>query len=178
MRQVAGAFILLLGVMLLVAWSTNSGSLENLGLQRAPREKTEQGELKEEVRVKIGEAEFRAQVADTPAEREIGLSRHKSLEEDEGMLFVFEKENVRPSFWMKGMAFALDIIWIDDGQVVQITVNTPVPEAETPEAQIPLYLPNEPVDYVLELNAGATEKNNIKVGDKVEIQFENVNSSK
>ena len=48
-----------------------------------------------------------------------GLSGYAGLPEDAGMLFVFP-EPIQPTFWMKGMLFAIDIIWIRDGTVVQI----------------------------------------------------------
>src|SRR3989338_662243 len=57
------------------------------------------------------------ELAVTPAQRERGLSGRDRLEPRSGMLFVFEDDGVR-GFWMKGMTFPIDIIWIDDERVV------------------------------------------------------------
>jgi uncharacterized membrane protein (UPF0127 family) len=53
------------------------------------------------------------EVADTPAERGRGLSGREMLPENSGMLFVFDTPG-RYGFWMYGMKFPLDIIWIDE----------------------------------------------------------------
>ena len=74
----------------------------------------------------INEARINVLVADTPQERAAGLSGYAGLPEDAGMLFVFPEPR-QPSFWMKGMEFALDLIWIRDGTVVQIRCLGPAP---------------------------------------------------
>jgi hypothetical protein len=105
-------------------------------------------------------------LAQTPAEREVGLSSFGGLKSDQGMLFVFESTG-RPSFWMKNMKFPIDIIWINSNQVVDITKNLPVQY----DSELIRYYPNVDVDRVLEVNAGWSEKNNIKAGDKVDISL-------
>ena len=107
------------------------------------------------------------EVVDNEISRRKGLSGKTSLKENEGMLFMFEEKNITPSFWMKDMNFAIDIIWIDDGKVAQISENVQPPEKGTPESKLKFYTTNQPIDYVLEVNAGYSKKNNIKVGDKV-----------
>lgn len=122
--------------------------------------------------MKIGGNEVLAKIADTPQKRMVGLSEHESLPDNEGMLFVFEESDQFMVFWMKGMSFALDLIWIDDGKVVQIHENAPPQSANTPDSETVFYLPNQPINYVLEVNAGFIEKNNIQVGDMVELPNE------
>jgi len=85
------------------------------------------------------------------------------------MLFVFEQENIRQSFWMKDMNFAIDIIWISDEEIIQIDENIPPPDPGMPDSELKSYLPNQPIDYVLEVNAGFSDENNIKIGDPVKI---------
>jgi hypothetical protein len=83
------------------------------------------------------------------------------------MLFLYNIK--RPAvFWMKGMRFPLDIIWIADGKVVQIDKQAPH-EPGVADPDLKRYISNEPVDAVLEVNAGFAEKNGIKVGDPVVI---------
>ena len=101
-------------------------------------------------------------VADTPAERTQGLSYQKKLDKNAGMLFIFPKKQIL-SFWMKDMNFPLDVIWIDDDKIIKIDKNLP-PEGEKPEKN---YSSGALTNYVLEVNAGFCDENNIKVGDKV-----------
>ena len=102
-------------------------------------------------------------------ERKIGLSRRKKLEEDGGMLFIFESENVFPSFWMKDMLIAIDIIWINDGEVVKIDKNVE-PEPGKNTAELTLYYPDKPIDYVLEVVSGFSDKNGVNIGDKFSLE--------
>ena len=75
------------------------------------------------------------------------------------MLFVFDKPGQYP-FWMKDMNFAIDIIWIgEDLRVVYIKKDA------RPELYPETYTPTENAKYVLEVPAGFSEKNNLKVGD-------------
>lgn len=114
--------------------------------------------------VKIGEAIFRVEIADNFTSRARGLAGRMSLGSDEGMLFVFTAPGPH-GFWMQGMRFPLDIIWIRGDRVVGFAENAPVPTEATP----PTFLPPEPVDRVLEINAGLVAARGIKIGDKIEI---------
>jgi len=114
--------------------------------------------------VKIGEAVFRVEIAGNFASRAQGLSGRPSLEGDEGMLFIFPAPGTY-GFWMQGMRFPLDIIWIRGDRVVGFAENAPVPTGADP----PTFLPPEPVDRVLEINAGLVAARGIKIGDKIEI---------
>ena len=65
------------------------------------------------------------------------------------------------------MKFDLDLIWIKDFTIQEITKNVPAPSTNTTEENLKLYSPQTNVDMVLELNAGVSEKLNIKAGDKI-----------
>ncbi len=114
----------------------------------------------------VNEARINVLVADTPQERAAGLSGYAGLPEDAGMLFVFPEPR-QPSFWMKEMEFALDIIWIRDGTVVQLDISVSPPPEDTPDAQLPRYRPNEPVTHVLELAAGSAARYGITIGSRI-----------
>src|SRR5690349_12394377 len=64
-------------------------------------------------RITIDNATFSVVVAKTPEEREKGLSGRDSLAQNSGMLFVFDHPDTY-TFWMKGMKFPLDMIFIKD----------------------------------------------------------------
>lgn len=103
-----------------------------------------------------------AEIADTDVKRQQGLMFREGLPEDAGMLFIFEEE-ARYSFWMKNMRFPLDIIWIDKNKRI-VDIKTDVPACnETCESLTPC----DKTLYVLEVNAGFTKKNEIKIGDRV-----------
>lgn len=108
---------------------------------------------------------FDVEVADTNAKREQGLMNRESLEQNQGMLFVFDKEDVY-SFWMKNTLIALDMIWIDkDGKVVFIKEDAQPCEI----LECPLITPDTKAKYVLEINEGLTESLGIKIGDMVKL---------
>jgi uncharacterized membrane protein (UPF0127 family) len=104
-----------------------------------------------------------AEIADTESKRRLGLMFRKNLPENQGMLFIFERED-RYSFWMKNMQISLDIIWIDkDKRIVDIKTNVP-PCNDYCEG----LTPRDKAQYVLEVNTGFAEKNIIKIGDRVD----------
>lgn len=109
--------------------------------------------------VLIGDKKISAELRRTPLEWEKGLSGRKSLDENAGMLFVFPTTEVR-RFWMKDMNFPIDIFWIRDGKVAGMAKELPPPKnGIIPDATSP-----EPVNYVLETNAGFADKNGVVLG--------------
>lgn len=106
------------------------------------------------------------ELARTAGEQQRGLSNHGPLMKNQGMLFVFSDKQTR-QFWMKEMLFPLDIIWIDDDRIVKIDKNLP-PEGRNPKN---LYSSGQPVNFVLEVNAGWADSHAILVGAQVERQF-------
>lgn len=108
-------------------------------------------------------------VADTPDKRKQGLSGRESLATDSGMLFIFEKP-AKAGFWMKGMKFAIDLIYINDKKVVDIIKNATPPAPGQKDEDLPIYVPNQEVNMVLEVNAGFVDSHSIKEGDMIEVQ--------
>ena len=119
--------------------------------------------------VTINSAGLKVEVANTKAKRSKGLSGRAALPENEGLLFLFPEPGRNP-FWMKELKFPLDFIWIKGDNVVDLLENVPVPAAGVKDADLPIYTPKEDADKVLELNAGAIQKYNIKVGDTFTIE--------
>lgn len=153
----AGVFLFILVVGLLVK---NPGLL---GLKIAPSPSPSSGISK----ITVGGKEINVTIADTADKRVKGLSGVTYLPGDSGMLFVFEQRQVDPKFWMKGMLIPLDIIWISKGKIVSIDRSIPVPDKDTPDNKITSYSSPVPVDYVLEVNSGFSNLNNIAIGDPV-----------
>lgn len=116
------------------------------------------------ISVKIGENVFNVELAETIAQKAKGLSFRDSLDKDKGMFFDFGKED-RYGFWMMGMRFPIDIIWIKNNVVAGIEKNALAPTPGTPKSALKLYYPPEAIDKVLEINAGLSDELGIKVGD-------------
>ena len=114
-------------------------------------------------KVCLREVCVQAEVADSPIKRQRGLMFHRPLGDNEGMLFVFEREDLH-AFWMKNMHFPLDIIWINSNKrVVDIKTNL----APCRLGPCPNIIPRATAKYVLEVRSGFVIRNNIKVGDQV-----------
>lgn len=103
-------------------------------------------------------------IADEAFERYHGLSILDRLEDDQGMLFIFDESGVYP-FWMKDMKFSIDIIWLDENNRVVFVKENAKP-SDYPES----YNSNIEALYVLEFNSGFILNNNIKIGDVLNIE--------
>lgn len=104
---------------------------------------------------------FKIETADTEGARSQGLSGRESLCSECAMLFIFGKKDKR-SFWMKDMKFDLDMLWIAGDEITQIDKNVSALKGIN-ETRISKF----PVDKVLEINAGESDRLGIMVGDKV-----------
>ena len=67
------------------------------------------------------------------------------------------------------MQIPLDFIWIEEGQVVEVTQNIPAPVAGTADAELPIYQPAVPVRQMLEVSAGFADRYQIQPGDLVQL---------
>ncbi len=104
-----------------------------------------------------------AEVARTAEERAQGLMYREELEDGRGMLFVFERAELR-SFWMQNTYIALDIAYIDAGRaIVDILPMEPLSDD--------LYESSRPALFALEVPQGWFAAKGIEVGAKAEIVF-------
>ncbi len=115
--------------------------------------------FKKDSLIQVVDVEF----ARNDMERSLGLMYRPSMDEHQGMWFIFEDEAPR-SFYMKNTMISLDIIYLDkDKKVVSIAKNAK-PYDETS-------LPSEaPAMYVLEINGGLADKWGVDKGDRVEVK--------
>ncbi len=110
---------------------------------------------------------FTVLTADTPSRRFRGLSHRKDLGKYDGMLFKFDT-SARHIFVMRDMNFALDIIWIKDNKTVDITYNAQ-PESNKIDIELTKLIPLYPANMALEVPAGFTTNNNVKIGDIISL---------
>ena len=104
-------------------------------------------------------------VANTPERRFVGLGGRPSLGDYDGMLFLFDESQQYP-FVMRDMEFSIDILWIDNGRIVDIAPEA-IPEPGKPEEQLMRYYPRQPATTVLEVPAGWSATHGVVIGDYV-----------
>ncbi len=104
------------------------------------------------------------EVADDSQLRARGLMYRRSIPENAGMLFVQGMEEIQ-SFWMKNTYIPLDILFVDaNKEIVTIHANTtPLKEWN--------YASTKPALYVVEVNAGFSNRHNISIGDRIEFMI-------
>ena len=125
--------------------------------------------------VKQGEIEFLSgkngnaikkidvEVADNDRKRSQGLMFRKTMDESQGMYFVFPISELQ-SFWMKNTPLSLDIMFVNENkEIVKIHKNTtPFSEKSLPS--------DKKAMYVVEVVAGFSDKYGVKEGDKINFQ--------
>lgn len=110
----------------------------------------------------VGDKEYDVAVADTPELRKKGLEPYSYLNDDEGMLFIFDEENT-DYFTMQNCGIDLDIVFIDgEGEVIQVSSV----KAHDPKPVIC----EEPYQFVLEVNINS----GIELEDELEQEDESL----
>lgn len=104
----------------------------------------------------VGGVPVEAEVADTDAERQMGLMYREALTGDQGMIFVYPDERLR-GFWMKNTPNPLSIAFISaSGRVVHTAEMQPFDETVTPSQY--------PAMYALEMSRGWFLSHNVAAG--------------
>jgi len=105
------------------------------------------------------------EIADNEYETATGLMYRSSMEPEQGMLFIFDDVAMR-SFYMKNTEFPLDIIFLDDErQIVSFQKNAQPFNENGLTSKVP-------AKYVLEINAGMSDKWSLNVGDRISYEKE------
>jgi len=122
---------------------------------------TKEGELTFTDSLGTLKAKIDLEIADNEYERQLGLMNRKEMKENEGMLFIFPRQDYQ-SFWMRNTLISLDIMFVNDQkEIVTIHKNTKI-LSETS------YPSSAPSIYVVETLAGFADRHNIQVGDKID----------
>ena len=108
-----------------------------------------------------GIAVVKAEIAVTVEERAMGLMNRKSLPDGEGMLFIFERDDIL-SFWMKNTIIPLSIAYIaSDGRIIDIKDMYPLDLNPVPSSRS--------VRYALEVPQGWFSRAGVRTGDIVRV---------
>lgn len=111
---------------------------------------------------------FSLLLATTTQQQQLGLGERASLPNDSGMYFIFQKPDYY-SFWMKGMKFPLDIIFLRNNKIIAVYMNIQPPSSH--EVNLPTYSSAQPADAVLEINAGLAKRYHFQKGDMVKLNL-------
>jgi uncharacterized membrane protein (UPF0127 family) len=114
---------------------------------------------------------LRVEVARSPEAQQRGLGYRNGLANNTGMLFVYD-EAAAHTFWMKGMRFCLDIVWVERNTIVGAAESICPAPAGTSDAAIPRAQAPEPVHDVLEVRAGWLAAHGVGVGSRVMIHLD------
>ena len=109
--------------------------------------------------IEIGDKQYNVRIAITDEEQSDGLKNIEKLFDNEGMLFVFDKED-QVSMWIEDTVIPLDVIFIDEDYNV-VKVQQGVPKSKE-------LITSDNTKYVLEVNAGS----GIKIGDELDYDEE------
>lgn len=154
-----------LGILLLVLFLSGC---TRPGLPAATVSPTAKFADRQLIMAQLGPREVQLEVVSSPSSITQGLSGRETLGSD-GMLFVLPTTTT-PQFWMKEMKFDLDLIWIKENTVIDITANVPHPAPGTNLQDLPLYSPPESVDMVLELEAGKAAEWGLSPGARLQVK--------
>lgn len=120
-------------------------------------------------RLRVGGKEIVVEFAGEPEERRQGLSGRDNLCGECGMLFTYPSSQ-RRMYWMKEMNFDLDMVFIDNGKVVETHEDVPAP-VEGQDGREIIVVTDLPAEWVLEVNSGWVERNGIEVGDMIDLDI-------
>lgn len=100
------------------------------------------------------------EIAENDAERNKGLMYRPYIPDSTGMLFIFPEAR-ELGFWMKNTQIPLDIMYVDAGKkIISIQKHTKPFSEESLSS-------NGTAQYVVEVNAGFSDRNDIKPGDVI-----------
>ena len=109
---------------------------------------------------------FTVEVARTPLEQQHGLMGRASLNDDQCMFFLYERDG-RHQIWMKNCLIPLDVVWIrDDGTVVETSENTPPCPADFGD-DCPVYGGTVTARHFVEFKAGTLQRIGLRKGDRL-----------
>ena len=110
---------------------------------------------------KAGKVFVNAELARTPSQQQQGLMFRKELKDGDGMLFIFEKDDVL-SFWMKNTLIPLSIAYMgSDGRIIDIF--------DMESENLNPVRSSRSVRYALEVPVGWFTRSGIVPGDKLDI---------
>jgi len=108
------------------------------------------------------------EIAKDKKSQEEGLMNRKHLDDNCGMLFKFPKKDIL-RFWGMNTYIPLDIAFINNNQIIKID--------KIKELNLDSVTSENPCDMAIEANLDYFKKNNIKIGDIIELKEDYIDGS-
>jgi uncharacterized protein len=158
-RKIKKLLFLIIGLALVGAiYWVLSFSAEKQDFFVTSLEFQKEGELLFLDSLKILKSKIDIEIADDDIQRAQGLMYRYGMDDNQGMLFIFPKEEIQ-SFWMKDTYISLDIVFVNSAnRIVSIHSNTKVQSEQS-------YKSSAPAKYVIEVNGDFCSRNNILLND-------------
>tara|TARA_B100001059_G_scaffold69415_1_gene66506 strand:- start:371 stop:820 length:450 start_codon:yes stop_codon:yes gene_type:complete len=113
-------------------------------------------------KIRINDLLNNIEVVSNSNERRKGLMFRKSLPENDGMLFIWDYQK-RQCMWMKNTYIPLNVAYIDSkGKILEIYEMLPMSEESI--------CSKKRVKYALEVNLDWFKRNNVSIGDEIDIK--------
>lgn len=109
--------------------------------------------------------QFNLEVAVTSAERSKGLMGRPMIDENQAMLFVYEKD-VEPVFWMKNTVMPLDLIFIDSTGKIE-SIHPMKTQVGVPDRELETFAPGKPIKYAIEIKGGLAKEIGFAIGSTI-----------
>jgi hypothetical protein len=161
---VAGTVLLILALIAVLTYQPSNKpapiTQSPTTTQTGAYEFVKQGEVRFQTAKRDFISAIDVELAQDESKRQLGLMYRDELAENQGMLFVFEGDGER-AFWMKNTVLPLDMIFVNSkDEIVTIHKNT------TPYSE-QSYASSKPAQFVIEVNAGYTDRHKLSVGDHI-----------
>lgn len=143
-----------------------------------PTEPADKQKIPPREEIVLGEHTFQLELALTEEEWAIGLMGRAEIEPTGGMLFVYPTSQ-RLNFWMKFCETDIDVIFVDSRGRITAMYEMPKEPARREgeslpayEARLPRYSSRYFSQFAIELAPGWLKKLDLKVGQKLELEFD------
>jgi uncharacterized membrane protein (UPF0127 family) len=161
LKKYLGLIIAGLALIVIVAAALIIGPAETKHKAEMSKNTGPCGLYRHDAQVKVNGKTFDVELPKNPDAFDKGLGGRPCITDSEGMFFRFKQPGQYP-FWMKGMKFPIDIIWISAGhKVAAIEVD------EAPSTYPDKFVNQRPAQYVLEIKANLSKQLNINIGTPV-----------
>jgi uncharacterized membrane protein (UPF0127 family) len=165
-RLIIAGLVLTIAVIAFGAWKMTELKPETLAPPALTWEQLKTVPDRSRIKARINGQELELEVVNTPQSMTQGLSDRVIVGSD-GMLFVFP-QLMRPKFWMKDMRINLDMVWLNQNKIQEITPNVLRPPDLAYPYELPTYQPAQPVTGVLEVSAGEAARQGWQPGATIE----------
>jgi uncharacterized membrane protein (UPF0127 family) len=161
LKKYLGLIIAGLALITIVAAALIIGPAETKKKTEVSKSTGPCGPYRHDAQIGISGQIFDVELPKNPDAFAKGLGGRPCITASEGMLFSFKQPGRYP-FWMKGMKFPIDIIWIGaDHKVAAVEVD------EKPSSYPDKFVNQKPAQYVLEIKANLSKELNINIGTPV-----------